>query len=77
MLKSISPELRDSQPSHLLPTDDGYKKTLGIEWNLSKDHFRLTVADQPPLENLTKRGLASDIAKTYDVLGWFLLPQSR
>ena len=64
VLDSISSELRDSQSSHLLPTDDEYKKTLGIEWNASKDHFRLTVADQPPIETLTKRGLASDVAKT-------------
>ena len=35
------------------------------------DHFRLTVADLPPLENVTKRLLVSDVAKTFDVLGWF------
>ncbi len=57
----LSSELRDSQSSHLLPTDDEY---IGIEWNASKDHFRLTVADQPSNETLTKRGLASDVAKT-------------
>ena len=32
------------------------------------DHFRLTVADLPPLEKVTKRLLVSDIAKTFDVL---------
>ncbi len=62
---------RAPRSSHLLPTNDEYKKTLGIEWNASKDHFRLAHADPPPLENLTKRGLASDVAKTYDILGWF------
>ncbi len=71
VLDNISSELRDSRPSHLLPTDDEYKKTLGIEWNATRDHFRLTVADHPPLEKLTERGLASNVAKTYDVLGWF------
>ena len=35
------------------------------------DHFRLTIADLPPLDNVTKRILVSDIAKTFDVLGWF------
>ena len=71
VLKNIPSELREVQPLHLLPTNDEYKKTLGIEWNASKDHFRLAHADPPPLENLTKRGLASDVAKTYDILGWF------
>ena len=35
------------------------------------DHFRLTIAQLPPLDNITKRMLVSDIAKTFDVLGWF------
>lgn len=35
------------------------------------DHFRLTVARLPAVDGLTKRELVSDIAKTFDVLGWF------
>ncbi len=35
------------------------------------DHFRLTVADLSPQDNWTKRALTSDIAKMFDVLGWF------
>lgn len=35
------------------------------------DHFRLTIAELPPLNNVTKRVLVSDVAKTFDVLGWF------
>ncbi len=44
---------------------------LGIEWNSSSDQFRLTIADLPPLSHVTKRELVSDVAKTFDVLGWF------
>ena len=58
------------QPSNL-PDPDQYTKTLGIEWNARQDHFRLTVAELPPITNITKRALVSDIAKIYDVLGWF------
>ena len=46
-------------------------KTLGIQWNSHLDHFRLTVAEFPESKNLTKRLLVSDIAKTFDALGWF------
>ena len=46
-------------------------KTLGIEWNTGMDHFRITIARLPPLDNIIKRMLVSDRAKTYDVLGWF------
>ena len=35
------------------------------------DHFRLAVAEFPETKNLTKRLLVSDIAKTFDILGWF------
>ena len=33
--------------------------------------FRLTVAELLPIEGITKRILVSDVAKTFDVLGWF------
>ena len=44
---------------------------LVLNGNASMDHFRLTVAKLPPLQQITKRVLVSDIAKTFDVLGWF------
>ena len=42
-----------------------------MQWNSSTDHFCLTVAKLPSGKNITKRVLISDVAKTYDVLGWF------
>ena len=71
VLQHIPPELRDSQCMHLIPDSHEYVKTHGIEWNANADHFRLTIADLPPLEDVTKRILVSDIAKTFDALGWF------
>ena len=71
VLEHIPPDLKDTSASQSLPAPDGYTKTLGIEWNSAMDHFRLTIADLPPLDNITKRVLVSDIAKTFDVLGWF------
>jgi hypothetical protein len=56
---------------HQIPDSNEYTKTLGVEWNTRLDHFRLAVT-QPPLSDVaTKRIIVSDIAKTYDVLGWF------
>ena len=71
VLQHISSELKESHSTQSLPSPDNYTKTLGIEWNAHLDLFRLTVADLPPLEKVTKRVLVSDIAKTFDVLGWF------
>ena len=70
VLQHIKPELRDSQSVHPMPDTKEYMKTLGIEWNTGVDHFPLAISDLPHLDNLTKRTLVSDIAKTFDVLGW-------
>ena len=71
VLDSIDPKLLDAQPTHPIPVPDDYTKTLGIEWNASLDHFRIAIATLNETNNMTKRALVSDIAKTFDVLGWF------
>ena len=71
VLENVPFDLKDVKSSLPIASPEEYTKTLGVEWNPSKDHFRLTVSSPPPSENLTKRGLISDVAKTYDVLGWF------
>ena len=49
----------------------GYTKTIGIEWNSRLDQFQITVNELSQCDKVTKRGFISDIAKRYDVLGWF------
>ncbi len=41
-----------------------------LEWHSVLDHFRLNVANRSSHDQLTKRAL---VAKTYDVLGWFII----
>ncbi len=48
-----------------------YTKTLGLEWNTTHDPFRLTISKLPSPDILTKRILVSNVAKIFDVLGWF------
>ena len=71
ILKHLIPELLNTPSSHPIPDINEYTKTLGIQWNSVLDHFRLSVTELPPLEIVTKRMLVSDIAKTFDILGWF------
>ena len=70
-LQHVPLELRDSRSIHSISDSQEYTKALGIEWNVTMDHFRLTVAKLSPIGNITKRTLISDIAKIFDVLGWF------
>ena len=72
ILQAIPPELRDTQTSLTISnSEEAYTKTLGVEWHSVLDHFRLSVANHSPIGDLTKRALVSDIARIYDVLGWY------
>ena len=71
VMASIASELKDAQSTLPISSPDNYTKTLGLEWNSTSDQFRLTVSELPPTEGLTKRLLVSDVAKTFDVLGWY------
>ena len=72
ILQQVPPALRDNQTSLTISDqDEVYTKTLGIEWHSVLDHFRLSMVSPSSHDSLTKRALVSDIAKTYDVLGWF------
>lgn len=72
VLKNLPSDLKDPHVTHIFHDSVAeYTKTLGVEWNASSDQFRLTIAKLPALNNVTKRLLVSDVAKTFDVLGWF------
>ena len=71
ILQHVAPELKETQVMHTITETETYTKTLSVECNSNSKHFRLTIADLPPLTNVTKRLLVSDISKTFDVLGWF------
>ena len=72
VLERIPKELRDTRDIQTISEVNEYTKTLGIEWNISTDEFRLTI-NQSPLNatTITKRIIVSDVAKVFDVLGWF------
>ena len=71
ILETIEPELRDSGATHHISDTREKTKTLGLEWDTNLDEFHIAVNELPPSDDITKRILVSDIAKTYDVLGWF------
>ena len=71
VLAHIPDEFRELHTVHALPETPEYPKTLGIEWSTVSDHFRLTISELPPINDITKRVLISDVSKTFDVFGWF------
>ncbi len=71
VLSGIPPDLKDTRATVTLSGTDQYTKTLGIDWNASTDQFRVNVPELVPVDCMTKRSLISDVAKTFDALGWF------
>ena len=70
-LEHVPPELIESHVSQALPDGSEYHKTLGIEWNAKRDLLRLAVFTGPNDKTVTKRLVTSEIARTFDVLGFF------
>ena len=71
VLQNVSPHLLDCQPSQMIADSGEFAKALGIEWSAKLDCFRLTVVKLSSSDSITKRALVSDIAKTFNALGWF------
>ncbi|KAL9956124.1 hypothetical protein ACROYT_G037554 [Oculina patagonica] len=69
-LNSISPEIRSSKSTFNLGNSDNFVKTLGLEYNCSQDHFKLSSIDLSAKESsITKREVLSNSAKIFDPLG--------
>ena len=71
VLEQIPKELRDTVPTQTISGVNEYTKTLGIEWDVSTDEFRLTITELSPNVTGTKTSLISDVAKIFDAMGWF------
>ena len=71
VLASIPEDLQESLPQQELVDlhAASYPRALGIAWDSREDTMATHVA-LPPDYVSTKRGVITDIAKTFDVLGW-------
>ena len=71
VLKGIPLELQEPMPSQdLVDLHSGnYPKALGLAWNSRTDTMS-TAVQLPSSFSSTKRGIISDVARTFDVLGW-------
>ena len=71
VLKAIPPDLQEPISTQDLVDSHSaqYPKALGITWDSKKD-IMSTHVQLPSYFASTKRGVISDVAKTFDVLGW-------
>ena len=71
VLRHLPSELVDKGSSLELPAEREFTKVLGIEWNTEQDSLRLAPGIFSSGITLTKRALASNVARVYDILGWY------
>ena len=64
-------ERHSLQGTHLIDEEKRSTKTLGLQWETVSDQFCVIISQMPPIKEITKRDLISDIARIFDVLGWF------
>ena len=71
VLSKIPAELQETVPAKEMVDSHSaaYPKALGIAWDSRKDELAVQV-QLPDQFISTKRGVASDTAKSFDVLGW-------
>ena len=71
VLQSIPHDLQEKLPVIDVTTlqTSSQPKALGLEWNSRQDHMCPSI-HVPSFYRKTKRGIISDVSKTFDVLGW-------
>ena len=71
VLDAIPKDVQESLPTQELVDQHcaTYPKALGVSWDSGHDQM-FTNIDLPDTFQDTKRGVISDIARTFDVLGW-------
>ncbi len=71
VLAEIEPQLLEKVPTQDLVDkhSSAYPKSLGLVWNSSQDTTSTSV-NLPTAYSSTKRGIISDVTKTFDILGW-------
>ena len=73
VLDSIDPSLLETLPIQDLTNNDQckYPKALGVEWDSTQDTMSTSLS-LPSNYASTKRGIISDVAQTFDILGWLV-----
>ena len=71
LLQTIPEELKEAGDLHISSEPTTCPKALGIYWNTTHDTLHVATLDLTDSGTPTKRQVASAVARTFDVLGWF------
>ena len=71
VLDSIPAELREKEKVQQLPAIMDHHRTLGLHWDTAADAMHVATSSTGSEDPPTKRKIASDVAKAFDLLGWY------
>ena len=71
VMETVPKDLREKDSLPLAVTPSGHHKTLGVHWDTVKDMFHVSTPISFSSGPSTKRTIASDATKVYDVMGWY------
>ena len=69
-MATIPEEFRETENFQIIPPPDQCHKALGMHWRTSTDTLHVAT---PTLEQKEAPKIASDVARTFDLMGWFSL----
>ena len=69
VLSTIPVDLQETLPVKEVTHSQAQPKALGLEWNSNTDCMSTSIPQASP-HPPTKRGVVSNVSKTFDILGW-------
>ena len=74
LLAAVPDELKEKENIQLITAPRECHKALGVHWHTVEDTLHVAMPSLQPDDLPTKRQVASDVARTFDILGLFASP---
>ena len=71
VLRAIPMELHETDPHQVIRVPAECHKALGIHWSTQESSLHIATPQMDDEDDPIMRQLVSDVAKTFDVMGWF------
>ena len=71
LLTTIPETMRETEKMQVIAAPETCRKALGIHWDTINDSLHVATAVLEAVDRPTKRQITSDVARMFDVLGWY------
>ena len=71
VMENVPTDMREDEGHQIIAPPAECHKALGLHWDMKKDTLHVSTPTLAVDDNPTKRKIASDVAKTFDLLRWF------